>query len=742
MRLQGPQHSSARRSQAGRLSATVAALILIVGLFVPAGTLAVTTTTISGRVTDSGGTALSGITVTPGTISSSAFTAVAGATTTGGDGSYSVTVGTGRFAIRFSEASQAHAMGFYSSAGFVVDPASATTILATGAPVTGINVRMPVTHSITGTVTGTGATPVASVTVAALTTGGVQVVTATTNASGVYNVHVASGTYILRFSPPSPYPSGYYTASGLTTDLSAAAHIAVGSSDSTGKDIQLPTARIISGTVTNPSSAPAAGITVSAALSTTTTSPSGTYSLSVPPGSYRVTFQDPTNALPSGYYSTGGLTANYAGATLVDVSAGNQVGINVQLPAGAPLSGTVTGAGGAGLGGISVWLISDGAIDPLSIVTTSGSGTYSVLAAPGTFVVKFVEASGAYSAGFYRATVSSGFTKDLSAASRIAVGSSPVALNTVQLPLYNTATRQSGPDRYSTAATISRGTTASHVPVVYVATGLNFPDALAAAAAAGHLDAPILLVQTLGIPTPTKTELTRLKPVKIIVAGGTGVVSNTVLNQLGAYTVPAGTVERQSGANRYATAASVSSHTFAPGVPVVYVATGLNFPDALAAAAAAGRLGGPVLLVTGTSIPGATVTELDRLNPGRIIVAGGTGVVSNGVMTQLAAYTSGGVERQSGANRYATAASVSSHTFAPGVPIVYVATGLNFPDALAAAAAAGRLGGPVLLVGPTSIPADTQAELTRLKPGRIVVAGGSGVVSDGVLNQLAAYLAP
>jgi putative cell wall-binding protein len=277
---------------------------------------------------------------------------------------------------------------------------------------------------------------------------------------------------------------------------------------------------------------------------------------------------------------------------------------------------------------------------------------------------------------------------------------------------------------------------------VYVATGLNFPDALAAAAAAGHLDAPILLVLPTGIPTPTKTELTRLKPVKIIVAGGTGVVSNTVLNQLAAYTVPAGTVERQSGPDRYATAANVSLHTFDPGVPVVYIATGSNFPDALAAAAAAGRLGGPVLLVTRTSIPTATATELNRLGPGRIIVAGGTGVVSNTVLTQLTAFTSGGVERQSGANRYSTAASVSSHTFAPGVPVVYVATGLNFPDALAAAAAAGRLGGPVLLVGPTSIPTDTQAELSRLKPGRIVVAGGSGVVSDAVLNQLATYLAP
>jgi len=44
-------------------------------------------------------------------------------------------------------------------------------------------------------------------------------------------------------------------------------------------------------------------------------------------------------------------------------------------------------------------------------------------------------------------------------------------------------------------------------------------------------------------------------------------------------------------------------------------------------------------------------------------------------------------------------------------------------------------------VSSTSIPTDTAAELDRLKPGRIVVAGGSGVVSDGVLTQLANYLA-
>ena len=67
-------------------------------------------------------------------------------------------------------------------------------------------------------------------------------------------------------------------------------------------------------------------------------------------------------------------------------------------------------------------------------------------------------------------------------------------------------------------------------------------------------------------------------------------------------------------------------------------------------------------------------------------------------------------------------------TFAPGVPVAYVATGASFPDALAGGVAAGRQKGPVLLGGPpTSVPGATAAELARLKPGRIVVLGGTTV---------------
>ena len=200
-----------------------------------------------------------------------------------------------------------------------------------------------------------------------------------------------------------------------------------------------------------------------------------------------------------------------------------------------------------------------------------------------------------------------------------------------------------------------------------------------------------------------------------------------------------GLVTRQAGPNRYATAAAISAGAFSPGVPVAYVALGTNFPDALAAAAAAGHLGGPLLLVTTSSIPAETAAELARLKPGRIVVAGGISVVSDAVLGALDPYTTGTVTRQAGPNRYATAAAISAGAFSPGVPVAYVALGTNFPDALAAAAAAGHLGGPLLLVTTSSIPAETAAELARLKPGRIVVAGGISVVSDAVLGALAAY---
>ncbi len=197
------------------------------------------------------------------------------------------------------------------------------------------------------------------------------------------------------------------------------------------------------------------------------------------------------------------------------------------------------------------------------------------------------------------------------------------------------------------------------------------------------------------------------------------------------------TVRRLSGSSRYATAVAISKRFFDPGVPVAVVATGTDFPDGLAAGPMADALGGPVLFVTRDQVPSATRAELARLDPLQILVLGGTSTVSEAVRAELDTLTPGSATRVSGADRWGTAAAASLRAFPSGATVAYVATGRDFPDALAAGAAAAVQGGPLLLSAASALPPATSAELNRLDPDRIMVVGGTSSVDAGVLAQLA-----
>jgi putative cell wall-binding protein len=294
--------------------------------------------------------------------------------------------------------------------------------------------------------------------------------------------------------------------------------------------------------------------------------------------------------------------------------------------------------------------------------------------------------------------------------------------------------RIAGADRYATAAAVSRATFASGVPVAYVATGANYPDALAGGAAAAARGGPVLLTQAGRLPSPTATELARLKPARIEVLGGIAAISNAVMTQLDAYTT--GAVRRLAGRDRYATAAAVSAATFSAGVSVAYVATGGNYPDALAAIPLAGRTDSPLLLAYPSSVPSATAAELRRLNPGRIVVLGGTAVLSGVVVSQLNGYTTGSVTRIAGADRYGTAAAIAAR-FSAHRPSAYLATGVAYPDALSGGPAAARAGVPLLLVAPDRLPTPTASQLDRIRPDRLVVLGGLSAVSDEIAASAA-----
>jgi len=323
-----------------------------------------------------------------------------------------------------------------------------------------------------------------------------------------------------------------------------------------------------------------------------------------------------------------------------------------------------------------------------------------------------------------------------------AAGSSAAATGTAKpVAAAVTVDRWAGGDRYATAALISKESFASGVPIAYVAVGTNYPDALAGAAVAGHKGGPVLLTREGGLAGPTAVELTRLKPKKIVVIGGT--ISETVLTELRKYATAntSDEVTRVAGKDRYATAAALSA-TFSPGAPVAYIASGLDFPDALAGAALAGHTGGPVLLSRPGSLPGPVAAELARLKPKKIVVIGGEVSVSTAVLNQLRGYatatTADKVTRVSGSDRYATAAALTDG-WSGDRGTVYVASGANFPDALAGAAAAGAAGRPVLLTRPTSLAGPTKAALGKLQPGRIVVLGGDSAVSTATAQELARY---
>jgi putative cell wall-binding protein len=271
--------------------------------------------------------------------------------------------------------------------------------------------------------------------------------------------------------------------------------------------------------------------------------------------------------------------------------------------------------------------------------------------------------------------------------------------------------RVAGADRYQTATQVSNEFFAS-APVVYVATGETFPDSLAGGPLAARHNAPILLVGHNWVPPSVYAEIQRLAPSRIVILGGPGAVNAVVEGQLAARTGKP--IARVQGVDRYATAARISDD-WSPGVPAVYLATGADYPDALAGGAAAASADVPILLVERDRVPGATAAALDRLDPAKIVLLGGNGAISAGVEAAVAAYATGGhVERWAGYDRYATAAAICSHAFPNEPPIVFIATGENFPDALAGVVAAGLRDAPILLVHKDWVPAATADELWRL----------------------------
>jgi len=289
--------------------------------------------------------------------------------------------------------------------------------------------------------------------------------------------------------------------------------------------------------------------------------------------------------------------------------------------------------------------------------------------------------------------------------------------------------RLAGETRYDTAVTISQSAYPDGAPIVFLATGASYPDALAAAPAAASLGGPLLLTQRSRLSSAVRSEIDRLDPDLVVIVGGTDVVSQAVSRAVAELGVA---VERVSGDDRYATSRAIVARFFETS-EVAYIATGENFPDALAAGAAAGAIDAPVVLVRGraSSVDSATRSLLTSLGVTTTYLAGGTAVVSTGVQQSLEE-RGGTVVRLAGDDRYETAVAINQHAFATA-DRAFLATGAGFADALAGAAFAGALGQPLYSTPSHCVPRTARDDLvTRLAVDTTTLLGGTTVLGSGV----------
>ncbi|OOB90593.1 hypothetical protein B0T42_10810 [Rathayibacter sp. VKM Ac-2630] len=293
-----------------------------------------------------------------------------------------------------------------------------------------------------------------------------------------------------------------------------------------------------------------------------------------------------------------------------------------------------------------------------------------------------------------------------------------------------TVTRLAGTDRQGTAVEVSKSIFKPNVPVVYIATGSNFPDALSAGPAAAKQGGPLLLVDADSVSKVVTDELTRLAPKNIVVVGSALSVSDRLLGQLSAY-APAGKTVRVGGVDRYDTSRQLIQRVFgSSGSSDAWLATGEKFPDALSASAAAGSSDAPVILVNG-GLPTADATTqriVSGLRVADLTIAGSPLSVSTGIENSLVGPAK---TRIGGTDRYDTSEQLNRAAF-KNAPTAFFATGEKFPDALAGAAAAGYANAPLFAVRPDCVPRAVLTDLKNAGTTRVVLLGGEGTLSEAV----------
>ena len=287
----------------------------------------------------------------------------------------------------------------------------------------------------------------------------------------------------------------------------------------------------------------------------------------------------------------------------------------------------------------------------------------------------------------------------------------------------NNIIRYAGTNRYETSFLAADGLKQSlgvdKFDNIIVASGDNYPDALAGSYLGKVKDAPILLVTGTTEKTTADYIKSNLKEGgTVYLLGGTGVVSSNFEKMVKGSGV---SVDRLAGANRYDTNIAILKEAGVKSEDIL-VCSGSGYADSLSASA----VGKPILLVY-EKITAKQQSYLDTLSTKNMYLIGGTGAVSKAVEKDLNGYT---LKRFAGANRFETSTMVANEFF-PKSECIVLAYGYNFPDGLSGGPLAMSIGAPLVLTSNESACVNT-ARNYAITAGvsKAVVLGGKTLISD------------
>jgi len=295
-------------------------------------------------------------------------------------------------------------------------------------------------------------------------------------------------------------------------------------------------------------------------------------------------------------------------------------------------------------------------------------------------------------------------------------------------PLAYITERIAGQDRIETAIAIAQKGWDTADTVILCELN-DYPDSIAAAPFATSLDAPILLTGGKKLDSRVVDELQRLQPQKAVLLGGTARLSEAVEDELETLGIE---TERIGGPNRYATSVLLAERLAGD---TLIIANGDDFPDALSAASYAGISQIPIVL-TSKKLPAEVLEYYRQIQPEYIIVIGGEAAVPT---ESLSEHDITVTTRLGGENRYATNAKIVEHMQnVVESDDLFLASGVNFPDAIAGTVLAAKEKAPLLLTAIEDIPPDVYSIMRlhmKVEPPVATTSSGQGkITASGGLN--------